>query len=727
MFYYRTMSNCNHYVPSSCPGCPQTCPDLFEKVSIPSVMGDDREGSNVKPENGAYKNKIVVYEANGHTYMYDSNGVPIPIKGKDGASSGVYRTDGFLTQAVGGTTVITLASLNVSLADIIIGETIVWDDNGTVALVVGVDGTDLTVVTMTSMPGTRAGTLIGAVDHYIDMPSTVAEAEALGFQTPIVGDFVTVRKDETHDNKMTKYMIYQIDGKGNITWEFDHELNDGDYQLKSEGAWNGKILTAGRVDGEFGEPIDPEVFLKGIEVNEKLLEKDENGVVKMNAVAGIRIGEDEDVILDDDGIANLPSFVRTISIDGNDVPQDEFGNIDLPSYVKTISVDGEEIERDDQGNVNITMPVLDAHYVLRMSYDNITSVPETVIHLQELNVAEVSKDGEPMELADFLQQVNPYKDIIIIHGTKDFDATDECVAYYMNTDGETMSFYVLIDTKCHGGGGEGGEAVLTDDITVSNPIGRYTQGKVIQSGTPLEEIIRNMLEKVSYPTLKDPSVSLAYNGPVLKEIGEVISGETATINFSRGSISPAYGTSGFRSGEANKYTIFNNNVEEVVSALIYPIPDMTADTVLQAKVDYDAGEQPKDSDNKDYNKPLAAGSVSSNKVTVEFVYAVWSNAVVNDTIAKMPLYNKATQYVTLDFANAVVEHPETVDIPATWEVSAVEVYDPVSKSWQATTDFDTTTTQHDDAAGRSVDYTRYFDKRGFTQGARSVRLKVKVK
>lgn len=277
-----------------------------------------------------------------------------------------------------------------------------------------------------------------------------------------------------------------------------------------------------------------------------------------------------------------------------------------------------------------------------------------------------------------------------------------------------------------GGGGGGGSSVLTEKITVSNPLGRYTQGKVIPAGTSLEEILRNILEKTSYPTLTNPSVTIAYNGPVLKEIGEVISGQTATLTFDRGKINPAYGTSGFRSGAATKYAFFNNGTENVTTTTTYNIPNMTKDTTLQAKVSYSAGEQPKDSDKKNYNSPLPAGTVSSSTVKIEFVYAVWSNAAVNDTIAKMPLYNKSTQYVTLDFVNAVVAHPETVDIPKTWTVSAVEVYDPVSKSWQATTDFDTTTAQHNDAAGNAVDYVRYYDKRGFNQGARSVRLKVKV-
>ena len=283
---------------------------------------------------------------------------------------------------------------------------------------------------------------------------------------------------------------------------------------------------------------------------------------------------------------------------------------------------------------------------------------------------------------------------------------------------------VVFEHTDKGGGGTGGGS-LTKEITVSNPVGRWTNGTKIPVGTPLEDIIKGMLEKVSYPTLTNPSVTLTYNGPILKEIGETISGEVASLTFSRGSITPAYGTSGFRSGVANKYEFLINGVATTTPGTTYTIPDMTSDTTIQAKVSYDPGDQPKDSDGKNYQTALPAGSVLSATKKVEFVYPVWSNAVVNTVIDKMPLISKSTQYVNLNFVNALAAYPETVDIPTTWTVSAVEVYDAVSKSWKATCDFATTTATHNDAAGRPVAYTRYYDKRGFNQGAREVRLKVK--
>lgn len=46
---------------------------LFHKATIPAAMGDD---TVVIPENGLYRNVLLEYEANGHIYMYSSDGIP---------------------------------------------------------------------------------------------------------------------------------------------------------------------------------------------------------------------------------------------------------------------------------------------------------------------------------------------------------------------------------------------------------------------------------------------------------------------------------------------------------------------------------------------------------------------------------------------------------------------------------------------------------------------------
>lgn len=49
------------------------CPTVFHKVTFPAAMGDDETNP---PRNGQYRNVLLVYEANGHAYMFSSDGIP---------------------------------------------------------------------------------------------------------------------------------------------------------------------------------------------------------------------------------------------------------------------------------------------------------------------------------------------------------------------------------------------------------------------------------------------------------------------------------------------------------------------------------------------------------------------------------------------------------------------------------------------------------------------------
>lgn len=75
---------CGDHPKKKCPECgmspkvveiinPEGCPVLFHKISVPASLGDDT--GDYAPENGKYKNILVEYEANGHVYMYSSDGI----------------------------------------------------------------------------------------------------------------------------------------------------------------------------------------------------------------------------------------------------------------------------------------------------------------------------------------------------------------------------------------------------------------------------------------------------------------------------------------------------------------------------------------------------------------------------------------------------------------------------------------------------------------------------
>ena len=64
------------------------CPTVFHKVTFPAAMGDDKTNP---PRNGQYRNVLLVYEANGHAYMFSSDGIPTRITGEGGSGTTDYE------------------------------------------------------------------------------------------------------------------------------------------------------------------------------------------------------------------------------------------------------------------------------------------------------------------------------------------------------------------------------------------------------------------------------------------------------------------------------------------------------------------------------------------------------------------------------------------------------------------------------------------------------------
>lgn len=191
-------------------------------------------------------------------------------------------------------------------------------------------------------------------------------------------------------------------------------------------------------------------------------------------------------------------------------------------------------------------------------------------------------------------------------------------------------------------GGGGGSSELTTDLTVSNPIGKYEMNDVIDAGTSLETILRGMLAKTYYPTLTNPSATLAYYNTTLLRVGATIAAQTATVGLNRGSISPAYGTSGFRSGEATGFTLATSGAatdyNETQTTGSFSVPALTrtskGNIVVTATANYAAGEQPKDSDGGNYQTALPAGSVSTTK-TYEFILPFYYGASNSATVSSL--------------------------------------------------------------------------------------------
>lgn len=274
----------------------------------------------------------------------------------------------------------------------------------------------------------------------------------------------------------------------------------------------------------------------------------------------------------------------------------------------------------------------------------------------------------------------------------------------------------IIDPLPTPGGGGGS---LAEDLTTSLTVGGIPSGSFYEAGTSFEQLFRNLLNPTAYPTLTAPSATLSATGNKLLETGSTLN-TTFTISFNRGSINPAYGTSGYRAGTAQTYTLDG----DTQGSSTFSKTITSAKTSYQGSVAYAAGEQPKDSTGANYNSPLPAGSVNTNTITYEFVDALWANTANIGTIAKQTLVSKSAKQKDFAFPAQTVANPEVFDVPASWTVTAVQVKNDLSGAYEdAISQFAMTDVTHNDAAGNSVAYKRYTFNLGYGTGARSVRLK----
>ena len=279
------------------------------------------------------------------------------------------------------------------------------------------------------------------------------------------------------------------------------------------------------------------------------------------------------------------------------------------------------------------------------------------------------------------------------------------------------TIYFVTDEQ--GGGGGGGSAELTSDMTVVKAVGGISIGTTYTAGTSLEEILRDMLAPVLYPAFTNPSASISATGAKLLETGATLS-TTITVTFNRGSINPAYGTSGYRSGPATDYSLNGGTAQ---AGNTFNVTVTSAQLTYQATVSYSAGEQPKDSAGNNYSSPLPAGSVNSNTITYEFVDALYANTSAAATMTKQALVSKGAGSKQLSLVATTAANPEQIDVPGSWTVSKIEVLNTLSGKWEdATSQFTKTTTSHDDAAGNPVSYNRYTCNLGMALGARDVKI-----
>lgn len=165
-----------------------------------------------------------------------------------------------------------------------------------------------------------------------------------------------------------------------------------------------------------------------------------------------------------------------------------------------------------------------------------------------------------------------------------------------------------------GGSGSGGDCPpFSTDGPTTYEVGGIPAGTILK-GKTWEQIFTMMLYGTAVPVLTNPSLTIKLN----KTSAE--SGSTAMISgqaiFDRGSIEPAYGTSGFRAGAPLYYEVngVKFNVTNTICDFEITLPIQEGDNEVVVTVYYGEGEQPLDGMGNPYDAPYPAGSLSETAI-----------------------------------------------------------------------------------------------------------------
>lgn len=330
-------------------------------------------------------------------------------------SDGAYEIKGtlstYLSTAILGTTPVNVANVpSLNPADIVIGETYLYDHQGTMGKVTAYDKTTgiMTVQTMTTSPGERAGVRLGAVETKPELPTTITAAEGLGWLTPVEGDFAYVRQDGPDGKKLGEWLVQSIDAAGNITWAFSHYINAGNYVVDV-------LLSDGTLI-----PKNP------------------------------------------DGTVTLPNYVRTVELaDGTVLPVDAQGKVTLPDFGMLKGVrtsDGTLLTIAADGTV--TLPVIPKKfdtYKIETSYKdwlNVKTDIDKVMTIDPAKLVGITKEGAAMTVANFATDVLPNRDLIYVHGVDGTNETQEAIAWFDSYNATTgIKLRILAIPRGGGGGG----------------------------------------------------------------------------------------------------------------------------------------------------------------------------------------------------------------------------------------------------------------------------------
>ena len=279
------------------------------------------------------------------------------------------------------------------------------------------------------------------------------------------------------------------------------------------------------------------------------------------------------------------------------------------------------------------------------------------------------------------------------------------------------------------------EDFYTNAAPVLETVGGIAAGTTFEEQT-MGEMWDALLYPELFPTLVNPSNTLTLMQEGIREVGEIIASLNFSAGFSRGSISPAYGTSGYRSGLPVSYNYSGAGLPSTAPSPLLSNSQIVSNyTVLigtqswTGTVSYSMGEQPKSSKDSNYSTPLSAGTTGSITRAIIGVYPYFATTVNIGTYTKQALALMNSTYIEITMVAETEVNKQTVDFPIVWStITGIQFYNTISGMWEwihggkaaSLSTFTTSLVLHT-VQGNSISYTR-FAHNGSTIGSRKLRF-----
>lgn len=259
------------------------------------------------------------------------------------------------------------------------------------------------------------------------------------------------------------------------------------------------------------------------------------------------------------------------------------------------------------------------------------------------------------------------------------------------------------------------------------------------NGLNYNQLLTDLLFPTAYPSFTSPSLtSFTKSALTYVEVGDIIN-IIFTSTFNRGTITPAYGTSGYRSGLPNSYIYTGTGLagtklstSTTDSSTLYDYTVLIGNQSWTSKVAYDQGEQPYDNKGNVYSTPWDASISNIRTIIIEGVYPIYATLDPDiTTLASIGLYSMSSAYIEdIHVATETTINRAMIDIPDAWigaptnnPLTAMQQWDDNSSSWKAISlsEWTTSAVTHE-IQGLDVDYTRYTHSGGSEYGDRLIKL-----